>query len=229
MSTTRAWLAGGAVTGLLILTAGVALVVNDAPGVTSSSPTAVPAASSAAAPTSSAVPDLSWVEAGGVALPVSAMHGPRELEDGRAVGYALSEQGAALAAVNLLVRSGPTVPAEVFEATITEQTTGPNVAALRLAVQEQHGELGTAAEPDPAQVQGYRVAAFRDSPGSATVEVFLGSSDLASQDRALQVTVAMLWVNGDWRLVAPPKGDWQQVSTPLGALPPGMLRYEDLG
>jgi hypothetical protein len=177
--------------------------------------------------------ELSWVEVGGVALPVSATHGPRSLVEGLASGWSLSEEGAALAAAHLLVRSGPTVGPEVFEPTITGQTTGPNVAALKLAVDEQHAELEQTA-PAPqgsqssAQLLGYRVATVDLETGAAVIEVVLDSLQLSDSERYLQVTVSLEWLNDDWWLVAPPKGDWALVSTPLGALPDGLQGYEDL-
>jgi hypothetical protein len=33
----------------------------------------------------------------------------------------------------------------------------------------------------------------------------------------VSVLVQLVWVDGDWRLVAPPRGDWSTVSTLLPA------------
>ena len=225
----RSWLAGGIVALVLMALAGFLLVQSrDAPQVTVQPlpPTAE------ASPTSPPV-ELSWVDAGGVALPVSATHGPRRLVADLASGWAQSEEGAALAAAHLLVRTGPTVGPEVFEPTITGQATGPNVAALKLAVNEQYAELAqtataTRGPQGSAQLVGYRVATFDLETGAAVIDLVLDSSQLTESERYLQVTVSLEWLNDDWWLVAPPKGDWALVSTPLGALPDGLQRYEDL-
>ena len=78
------------------------------------------------------------------------------------------------------------------------------------------------------QLVGYRVATYDPDDGSAVIDVVLDSAQLAESERYLQVTVSLQWLNDDWWLVAPPKGDWALVSTPLGALPDGLQRYEDL-
>ena len=229
MTDRRSWLAGGLVALVLMALAGFLLVLNrdePQPEVLSLQPT------SDASPTSPPV-ELSWVETGGVALPVSATHGPRRLVADLANGWSQSEQGAALAAAHLLVRSGPTVGPEVFEPTITGQTTGPNVAALKLSVNEQYAELqqratATKDTQRSAQLSGYRVATFDLETGSAVIDLVLDSSQLTESERYLQVTVSLEWLNDDWWLVAPPKGDWALVSTPLGALPDGLQRYGGL-
>jgi hypothetical protein len=225
----RSWLAGGLVAAVLMVFAGFLLVQDrDEPQAEVKPPQ--PTVESSPSPTPV---ELSWVEAGGVALPVSATHGPWALVDGLASGWSQSEEGAALAAAHLLVRSGPTAGPEVFEPTITGQTTGPNVAALKLAVNEQYAELEPAAT-DPrglqgdAQLIGYRVAAFDLEADAAVIDLVLDSTQLSDSERFLQVTVSLEWLNDDWWLVAPPKGDWALVSTPLGALPDGLQRYEDL-
>ena len=232
MNDRRSWLAGGLVAAMLLLVAGILLVQGRdgvEPAAQPSEQHAEPSAEPSASP---AVVELTWDEAGGVALPVSATHGPRTLSGGLASGWSQSEVGAALAAAHLLVRSGPTVGPEVFEPTITSQVTGPNAAALKLAVNEQHAELAQAAgaaqqSQGAAQLVGYRVSAYAPAAGSAVVDLVLDSAQLADSERYLQVTVSLQWLNDDWWLLAPPKGDWALVSTPLGALPDGLQRYED--
>ena len=227
MSDRRVWLAGAVVAGTLLLVAGI-MLVQDRDAVPSAGPQPTPSPAIEATSTP-APPDLTWEEAGGVALPVSGTHGPRLTQDGLASGWSESEPGAAIAAAHLLIRTGPTVGPEVFEPTITGQTTGPNVAALKLAVNEQYAELQTnsTAPAAGAQLVGYRIGSYGDD--AATVDLVLESADLSASDRYLQVTVSLRWMNDDWWLVAPPNGDWAQVSTPLGSLPDGLQRYEDLG
>jgi hypothetical protein len=91
-------------------------------------------------------------------------------------------------------------------------------------------QAGTATQgpQDSAQVVGYRIATFDLDTGSAVIDLVLDSPQLSESERYLQVTVSLEWLNDDWWLVAPPKGNWAQVSTPIGALPDGLQRYEDL-
>jgi hypothetical protein len=175
-------------------------------------------------------PEITWSAVGGVPLPTSLTHGPRNDRDGLAAGFSNSEPGAALAAVHLLIRTGPTVGPAVFEPTIASQATGANVAALKLTTSELYAD--SSASPGTAsgtQILGYRVESYASSPGSATVDVVLTSPALRETDRSLQTTVSLEWINGDWWIVAPPLGDWGQVSTPIGELPDGLQRYEDIG
>jgi hypothetical protein len=190
----------------------------DAPTTASSVPATTPA------------PDITWSAVGGVPLPTSRTHGPRDDRDGLAAGFSNSEPGAALAAVHLLIRTGPTVGPAVFEPTIASQATGANVAALRLATDELYADTsGSPGTASGTQVLGYRIESYVARPGSATVDIVLTSPALQQSDRSLQTTVSLEWINGDWWIVAPPLGDWGQVSTAIGELPDSLQRYEDIG
>jgi hypothetical protein len=183
------------------------------------------------APTVTPMPAITWSVVGGVRLPTSRTHGPRNDSDGLASGFSNSEPGAALAAVHLLIRTGPTVGPSVFEPTIAGQATGANVAALELTTNELYTEAGAQpfATATGTELVGYRVGSYAGSPGSAAVDVILTSPALRQSGRSLQTTVSLEWINGDWWIVAPPLGDWGQVSTPIGELPDGLQRYEDIG
>jgi hypothetical protein len=187
------------------------------------------ATTASSVPSTTPPPDITWSSVGGVPLPTSRTHGPRNDRDGLAAGFSNSEPGAALAALHLLIRTGPTVGPAVFEPTIASQATGANVAVLKLNTNELYAD--TSASPGTAsgtQVLGYRVESYAASPGSATVDVVLTSPALRQTDRSLQTTVSLEWINGDWWIVAPPLGDWGQVSTPIAELPAGLQRYEDI-
>lgn len=174
-------------------------------------------------------PEITWAEAGGMKLPVSRTNGPRVTADGLATGFAQSEAGAAVAACHLLVRTGATVDAQVFESTLAAQATGANVAALKRTVTAQRAQLASVTATSAAgELAGYIVRTFDLTSGTAVVDVILSAPDLPADQRFLQVTVSLQWQKGDWRVVAPPRGDWASVSTPLASEPAGMLRYEDI-
>ena len=228
MPSRRAWLATALVTVVMmgVTTVLVGLRQGSSPDVEAGAAT-----TASSVPSTTPLPDITWSAVGGVPLPTSRTHGPRnDRDDGLAAGFSNSEPGAALAAVHLLVRTGPTVGPAVFEPTIASQATGANVAALKLTTNEIYADTG--ASPRTAagtEVLGYRVESHSASPSSATVDVVLTSPALRQTDRSLQTTVSLEWINGDWWIVAPPLGDWGQVSTPIGELPDGLQRYEDIG
>ncbi len=223
----RAWMVTGLVTVLLLgITALVTSLRGAEAGKAEDATTTF-----RSAPAVTPMPAITWVVVGGVPLPTSRTHGPRNDRDGLASGFSNSESGAALAAVHLLIRTGPTVGPSVFEPTITGQSTGVNVAALKVTTNEIYAETAAASSETPTgtEVVGYRVESFASSPGSATVDVVLTSPALQQTHRSLQTTVSLEWINGDWWVVAPPLGDWGQVSTPIAELPAGLQRYEDIG
>jgi hypothetical protein len=178
-------------------------------------------------------PDVTWVEVGGVALPVSRMHGPRIVEHGRAAGYSRSELGAAFAAVQVLIRTSASASPRVFEPILAEQVTGDDVAAMRLLVAEQYEQLRTEyhvpeGEPIPtadARVLGFRISTYDADARRAWVDVILSSAELGSSSRVVAFDVALRWAGGDWRVIAPPDGDWSARATLLGSPPAGMIPY----
>ena len=58
-------------------------------------------------PEPSTTPTMGWVDVHGVALPVSARHGPARVDGARSSGFAKTEAGAAIAAAHLLTRVSP--------------------------------------------------------------------------------------------------------------------------
>ena len=69
------------------------------------------------------------------------------------------------------------------------------------------------------------LVAYSPQADSAVVDVVLTSSDLAATGRFVAFRVSLVWSNSDWRVVAPPDGDWGSVATTLGATPAGRLDY----
>jgi hypothetical protein len=195
-------------------------------------PRGAPAHSVTSSATPHSSPDVRWVEVAGVALPVSRIHGPRNISRGRAAGYARSELGAAFAAVHVLIRTSATSGPPVFEPVLAEQVTGRDVAAMKLLVAEQYEQLRVQyhvpeGEPIPtgdARVLGFRVTTFDAEAGRAWVDVILSSADLGSSNRVVAFDVALRWAD-DWRVIAPADGDWSSRATLLGSTPAGMVPY----
>jgi hypothetical protein len=180
-------------------------------------------------------PPFHWETVAGVLLPVSVEHGPRDETSGRAGSYSRTERGAALAAAQVLMRTSATSGSAVFLPVIATQVTGANTAAFKASILQTYQQLrlkSAVPDGDPipsadARVAGYVVRDYRD--GAATVEVVVDSPSLRSDAELISFAVSLQWCYGDWRVLAPPRGDWGSVATQLGVPPAGMLTYDRIG
>ncbi|MBI4943594.1 MAG: hypothetical protein HY830_22865 [Actinobacteria bacterium] len=187
-----------------------------------------------AVPAPSAITDITWNEVAGVSLPFSRTHGPRLTRDSTAGGYSRSTTGAALAAVQVLVRTSAAAGPRIYAPVLATQVTGADLPAMRLAVNDEYQRLRAQAgvadgEPVPtgggAQVLGYVVRGIDLHEGTATLDVVLTSPDLSPSARSVAFRVEMRWQNDDWRIVAPANGDWGTTAMTLGAVPDGLVGY----
>lgn len=180
--------------------------------------------------------ELTWTSAHGVALPVSTVHGPREMHDGRASGFSRTEVGAAIAAAHLVAMTSPSVGPAVFEPTLAVQVVGANASVMAERVAEQYQALrlsagvqaGRSVPGADADLVGFALDAFDRETGHATVRLVLTSAELRSGDRVLELSVVLTWSAGDWRLVAPPNGVWDSVARVAISLPVGLVRYDQV-
>lgn len=184
-------------------------------------------------------PEILWVSVAGVQVPISRHHGPHITTGHRAAGYSRSPEGAAVAGVNVLVRASPTAGPASFDAVLASQLTGANLPTLRQTTHDQYEQLRLARgirEGEPileartaARVRGYIFDGYSHSAGRATVRVVLDSEDLAASGRLVTFRLSLVWDHDDWRVIAPPRGDWGAVASALGSAPSGMLSYDGLG
>lgn len=164
----------------------------------------------------SEVSTLEWSEVRGVWLPVSDQDGPSDRADGRARGFARTERGAVLAAVNLIARADASLGPSVFRPTLAEQVVGFSAAALSEEVEADYARRrneGGIADGAPLPVRsefvGYRVDAFdRDS---ASVQVISKADDVT-----VGFSAEVRWDDSDWKLVAPQGGTWSGAAEVLG-------------
>jgi hypothetical protein len=188
-----------------------------------------------ASTTSDDGPDVTWEEVAGVALPTSRLHGPRITSRGRAAGFSRSEHGAAFAAVHVLIRTSAASGPRVFEPVLASQVVGTHAAAMKTSVANEYEQLraqygvseGAPIPGGDAQVQGYRITTYDAGARRAWVDVVLASSQLGSPTSVVDFTVELRWAGGDWRVVAPPDGDWSSRATLLGSPPAGLVQYGD--
>ena len=190
-------------------------------------PRAAPTGSSGSSSSPTTAADVTWHQVAGVALPFSRLHGPRITTSGQAAGYSRSEQGAALAAVQVLMRTSASAGPSVYEPILATQVTGANLPAMKLAIEDEYQRLRASGQPNGnAQVVGYLLVAYDASAANATVDVVVTSADLAGQ--FISFRISLLWAEDDWRVLAPPSGSWGTVATTLGAPPAGLLDYREL-
>lgn len=170
------------------------------------------------------LPRLRWMDFYGVELPVSPSAGPRHIQGGLAWGFAGTPIGALLAAVNIGVRANAQWGPNIFGPTIRDQVTGLGAGALlaacRVSYQQALRQAGVpAGQPlGPAYVteQAFRWVAY--TPAAAAVDIVsAGPGNDGTTARAV-TRIEVVWQRGDWRVIAPPGGDWGNTAAPVTSL-----------
>jgi hypothetical protein len=167
---------------------------------------------------------LSWVDFYGIQLPVSAHDGPRHQHHGIAWGFTDTPRGALLAAVNIGVRTAAQWGPNIYGPTIGDQVTGPDKAALLAADASDYAALraatgvrdGRPAGRGYAAEAGYRFIAY--TPAAATVDIVSQGPGTSGTSVLAATRLQVLWQHGDWRLLAPPGGDWASSATAITSL-----------
>jgi hypothetical protein len=224
MTTTTRTRIFAVVAGLAVLAGIIATVVSrggpasPAPPGTLGQPPQVSSPSAAADTPVTPVTDvagLRWVNDQGYLLPESAQAGPRVMSGGRASGFADTPLGALVAMINIAARTAWEFGPAVFQPTIDSQVTGPYAGEMLSLDQDANGNA-TGQDGGPyARITGYQWAGY--TPSDATADLAEeGPVDGATVYAAIQIQAQ--WVNGDWRVVAPPGGDWANSTTEIGSL-----------
>jgi hypothetical protein len=165
-----------------------------------------------------------WMDFYGVELPVSAAAGPRHLGGGLARGFADTPTGALLAALNIGVRANAQWGPGIFGPTIRDQVTGPGASTLLAGCQASYQRAAQSAGVVSGRPLGrafvieeaFRWVAY--SPADATVDIVsAGPGGQGVTVRAV-TRIQVLWVRGDWRVIAPPGGDWGNSAAPVRSL-----------
>jgi hypothetical protein len=188
-----------------------------------------PAPVSASASSASALPrvelaGLRWSDYHGVEMPSSPAAGPGDTAGGLASGYSDTPMGALIAAVNIGVRANAQWGPSVYVPTIRGQVTGPDAGALLASCQSGYDQANQAAHVTGGGPLGNAYVteeAFRWvdwTPAGATLD--LVSAGPGSQGvTVMAVTrIEVVWSGGDWRVVAPPGGDWGNAAAWLSSL-----------
>ncbi|PWJ52653.1 hypothetical protein SAMN06264364_11824 [Quadrisphaera granulorum] len=182
------------------------------------------------APTSSS--DLTWVDHDGTPLPVSATAGPTRQDGPLDVGYADTDLGAAVAALNISYAASAAARPEVFRAALDRQVTGPGRDALEVYVERDYaGSRVAAGLPDGAVLPagdgtavGYRVTAL--PAGNRHVQLVVTAPAADGSPQVFSADVVMTWSGGDWKLVAPTEGTWDSAISQLSEVPGDLVRFD---
>ena len=160
---------------------------------------------------------VSWVDYHGYELPVSAQAGPRDTAGGLVAGYADTPLGALLAAVNIAARTSWQFGPSVFGPTVSHQVSG-RFAAQMLSADQASWDQG--APESVAGTAGTRQVAFAIeayTPSGAAIDIVTGAPGAGAY---VVTQVHAVRARGDWRVLAPPGGDWAdsavQVQSPDG-------------
>jgi len=224
----RFWPAAAVVV-IVVLGAGLVLAVTAGGGAGSPGPSRQSPASAAPGTSGPQLPRVSlaglrWSGYHGVQLPSSPAAGPHHTANGVAWGFADTQLGALLAALNIAVRANAQWGPGVFVPTIANQVTGPDAAALLASCQADYGQASQAAHITGGRPLGnahvteeaFRWIAY--TPSDATVD--LVSAGPGSQGVTVRAStrVEVVWQRGDWKVIAPPGGDWGNAAAQLTSL-----------
>jgi hypothetical protein len=165
-----------------------------------------------------------WSGFYGVELPVSAQAGPYNSSGGVAVGFAHTPLGALLAAVNIGVRANAQWGPRIFGTVIRGQVTGPDAAALLAdcqAAYNQAAQSGGVTGGQPLGTVDVTEQAFRwitYTPAAAILDLVSAGPGASGATVRASVQVEVIWDGGDWKVVAPPGGDWGNSAAELSSL-----------
>ena len=165
-----------------------------------------------------------WSGFYGVELPVSAQAGPYDTSGGVAAGFAHTPLGALLAAVNIGVRANAQWGPRIFTAVIRGQVTGPDAAALLASCQaayDQAAQSGGVTGGQPLGTVDVTEQAFRwitYTPAAAILDLAVAGPGASGATVRASVQMEVVWDGGDWKVVAPPGGDWGNSAAGLSSL-----------
>ncbi|QSB07186.1 hypothetical protein [Natronoglycomyces albus] len=146
--------------------------------------------------------EIDWQLVGSITLPFSSVYGPAVDDGFTASQFERSPEGALMAAVHLSSRAGGYGPEEMWRATIEHQfIDSPERDALLELMEEQAVDVELTAG-DLAALAGFVYRSY--SPDEAVIEVVLDNRS----GGWYSVLTTVRWIEGDWRMEAPPRGDW---------------------
>jgi hypothetical protein len=167
---------------------------------------------------------LRWSDYHGVELPSSPEAGPRDTAGGLASGYSDTPLGALVAVVNIGVRANAQWGPDIYLPTIRDQVTGPDAAELLATCQSGYDQASQAAHVTGGRPLGNAYVteeAFRWvawTPAGATLDLVSAGPGNQGVTVMAVTRIEVVWSGGDWRVVAPPGGDWGNAAARLSSL-----------
>ncbi|MFG3553861.1 hypothetical protein ACGGAQ_05675 [Micromonospora sp. NPDC047557] len=152
---------------------------------------------------------VTWELVGQAVVPRSATAGPRQVAGGVASGYAHTPEGALIAAAQLSTRSDLYAGRESWEPTITKQFTPGADRDRLLAMYANYDPVPPVEAADLATIGGYRYVSY--SPDTAVIAMAMR---VPRSSAWVTLTLTVRWMDGDWRMVPPPGGNWQALQAP---------------
>jgi hypothetical protein len=199
-----------------------------APGGTARRP--VPTHSSSGQPAGSqrtphvSLAGLRWYDFYGVELPFSPVAGPHATHGGVATGFAHTPLGALLAAVNIAIRANAQWGPRIFTPVIRGQVTGLDAGALLASCQTAYAQASRSAGVAAGQPLGavdVTEEAFRwvsYTPAAAAIDLVSAGPDGQGSTVRASTQIGVVWDGRDWKVIAPPGGDWGNAATELSSL-----------
>jgi hypothetical protein len=160
----------------------------------------------------------------GAAVPASSA-GPHVIDpDGQVSGFDHTPAGAVEAAASLTYSANSAQPLSTIQATVAQQVVGPDQPAFLAHLEQQQAAGGPSASQIAAsRASGFGVWAYEVrsyTPSMAQVDLLVRAST-AGDVTYVNFATATQWWAGDWRLVAPPGGDWGNVASTVPSVPAG--------
>jgi hypothetical protein len=146
------------------------------------------------------------------------------MRNGLAWGFTDTPSGALLAAVNIVVRTAALWGPAIYQPTIRHQVTGPAATALLAADASGYAAMQAAAHVRPgrpvgrgyAAEAGFRFVAY--APADTTVDVVTEGPGAGGSTVLVATRIEVVWRRGDWRVVAPPGGNWGRSASVISSL-----------
>lgn len=162
------------------------------------------------APAKNALGDVTWELVSGRAVPSSPTTGPTKVSGPVHAGYAHTQDGAVLAALNIATRYAFTPSSGWLKVTTAQVEPGKG----RDAFVKSRSKLGLPSTPAGGwgQTVGFQVVDYTAT--RAVISEAIGFASGALQAR----TLTIVWRDGDWHLVLQPDGDPSPPGPVLGGL-----------
>jgi hypothetical protein len=212
----------------IALVAGLALAWSirpaTAPGKTVPAHSASPQQTSSSYVPRVSLSGLRWHSFYGVKLPYDAAEGPFDRRGGVAAGFAHDPLGALLAAVNIAVRANAQWGPRIFGPEIRDEVAGPDAPALLADCQTAYTQASQSAHVTGGRPLGtvdvteeaFRWVAY--TPAAATVELVSAGPDGQGNTVRASTQIGVVWDGRDWKVIAPPGGDWGNAATEVSSL-----------